>query len=190
MTPSRMILTGAAGLLTAMGLVAVGGTAAATSGNWAAVSLAAGPSSGASASNSPGTPPPGDNKVFFASCHLARLAGAAPIERGEPGYRRGLDRDHDGVACERDSDGDGRDDDGDDDGKKGRDGSDGDDGKDGKDGKDGRNGRDGVNASTGSNSRTGQIVGSYDIDLDPPATGDGFSQIGSDDVPYGSVATG
>jgi hypothetical protein len=186
MTPSRTIMTGALGLLTAMGLVAVGGTAAATNGNWAAVSLAAGPSSGASASNSPGAPPPG-NGVFFASCRLARLAGAAPIERDEPGYRRGLDRDLDGVACERDSNGDGRDDNDDDDGSDGRDGRDGSDGDDGKDGKDGSDGDNGSNGSTG---RTGQIVGSYDVDLDPPARNDGFSQIGSDDIPFGSVATG
>ena len=125
--------------------------------------------------------------MFFASCHLARLAGAAPIDRGEPGYRRGLDSDHDGVACERDSNGDGRDDDDDDDDRKGSDGDDGDDGKDGSDGDDGQDGKDGRN---GSNGRTGQIVGSYDLDTDPPASNDGFSSIGSDDVPYGSVATG
>ncbi|WP_444543648.1 excalibur calcium-binding domain-containing protein [Nocardia aobensis] len=28
-------------------------------------------------------------------------AGAAPLHGGEPGYRPGLDRDGDGVACER-----------------------------------------------------------------------------------------
>jgi hypothetical protein len=30
----------------------------------------------------------------------ARAAGAAPLRVGEPGYRSGLDRDSDGVACE------------------------------------------------------------------------------------------
>ena len=30
----------------------------------------------------------------------ARAAGAAPIHRGEPGYRAELDRDDDGIACE------------------------------------------------------------------------------------------
>jgi beta-N-acetylhexosaminidase len=38
--------------------------------------------------------------VYYANCDQARAAGAAPIQRGEPGYRLGLDRDHDGIACE------------------------------------------------------------------------------------------
>lgn len=38
--------------------------------------------------------------VYFANCDAARAAGAAPIPRGEPGYRPALDRDNDGVACE------------------------------------------------------------------------------------------
>jgi hypothetical protein len=29
-----------------------------------------------------------------------RAAGKAPLYRGDPGYRAGLDRDDDGVACE------------------------------------------------------------------------------------------
>lgn len=44
------------------------------------------------------TAPPAD--VYYASCDEARAAGAAPIYRGQPGYRRALDRDNDGVACE------------------------------------------------------------------------------------------
>lgn len=38
--------------------------------------------------------------VYFADCDSARAAGAAPMRRGEPGYRLGLDRNRDGVACE------------------------------------------------------------------------------------------
>jgi hypothetical protein len=38
--------------------------------------------------------------VYYASCAEAKRAGAAPLHRGEPGYRKGLDRDGDGVACE------------------------------------------------------------------------------------------
>jgi hypothetical protein len=38
--------------------------------------------------------------VFFPDCETAWLFGAAPMERDEPGYRRELDRDRDGVACE------------------------------------------------------------------------------------------
>ena len=39
-------------------------------------------------------------EVQYASCAEARAAGAAPMRVGEPGYRLGLDRDRDGVACE------------------------------------------------------------------------------------------
>jgi hypothetical protein len=38
--------------------------------------------------------------VYYKNCTAARAAGAAPIYRGEPGYRAGLDRDNDGIACE------------------------------------------------------------------------------------------
>jgi hypothetical protein len=38
--------------------------------------------------------------AYFPNCSAARAAGAAPIARGEPGYRAPLDRDGDGVACE------------------------------------------------------------------------------------------
>lgn len=38
--------------------------------------------------------------VYYPNCTAAREAGAAPIYRGEPGYRSGLDRDNDGIACE------------------------------------------------------------------------------------------
>ncbi|WP_246136079.1 excalibur calcium-binding domain-containing protein [Knoellia locipacati] len=38
--------------------------------------------------------------AYYANCAAARAAGAAPLYRGEPGYRSGLDRDNDGVACE------------------------------------------------------------------------------------------
>ncbi len=37
----------------------------------------------------------------YANCDAVRAAGKAPLRRGEPGYRSGLDRDGDGVACER-----------------------------------------------------------------------------------------
>lgn len=38
--------------------------------------------------------------VYYANCSEVRAAGAAPLYLGEPGYRTGLDRDLDGVACE------------------------------------------------------------------------------------------
>jgi hypothetical protein len=42
----------------------------------------------------PGSP------VYYPNCDAARAAGAAPIYRGQPGYRPALDRDDDGIACE------------------------------------------------------------------------------------------
>ncbi|WP_410607371.1 excalibur calcium-binding domain-containing protein [Amycolatopsis sp. lyj-109] len=41
------------------------------------------------------------HSAYYANCSAAKAAGAAPLYRGEPGYRSGLDRDGDGVACER-----------------------------------------------------------------------------------------
>jgi hypothetical protein len=38
--------------------------------------------------------------VYYKNCSEARAAGAAPIYQGQPGYRPGLDRDGDGIACE------------------------------------------------------------------------------------------
>ncbi|HEX4863858.1 MAG TPA: thermonuclease family protein, partial [Acidimicrobiales bacterium] len=38
--------------------------------------------------------------VYFRNCSEARAAGAAPLRRGGPGYRDGLDGDRDGMACE------------------------------------------------------------------------------------------
>lgn len=38
--------------------------------------------------------------VYYKNCDAVRAAGAAPILRGEPGYRKALDRDGDGVGCE------------------------------------------------------------------------------------------
>ncbi|MGO1385388.1 MAG: GmrSD restriction endonuclease domain-containing protein [Arachnia sp.] len=61
----------------------------------------------------PGTPPASSvepstpvaeteptHDVHYENCTAAREAGAAPLLRGEPGYRSGMDGDDDGVACE------------------------------------------------------------------------------------------
>ncbi|OBJ24840.1 deoxyribonuclease [Mycobacterium colombiense] len=49
----------------------------------------------------PLAPLPGSGSpVYYPNCKAARAAGAAPIYAGQPGYRPGLDRDGDGVACE------------------------------------------------------------------------------------------
>ncbi len=41
-----------------------------------------------------------EGDVYYRNCDAARAAGAAPIRRGQPGYRPALDRDNDGWACE------------------------------------------------------------------------------------------
>lgn len=41
------------------------------------------------------------NEVFYPNCTAARAAGAAPIKKGQPGYSTKLDRDGDGVACDK-----------------------------------------------------------------------------------------
>lgn len=38
--------------------------------------------------------------VYYYNCDAARAAGAAPLLRGQPGYRPQMDGDNDGVACE------------------------------------------------------------------------------------------
>ena len=38
--------------------------------------------------------------VYYPDCKAAKGARAAPLYAGQPGYRRGLDRDDDGIACE------------------------------------------------------------------------------------------
>jgi Excalibur calcium-binding domain len=48
----------------------------------------------------PPTSTPANSTVYYANCAAARAAGAAPLHRGQPGYRAALDRDNDGVACE------------------------------------------------------------------------------------------
>ena len=45
-------------------------------------------------------PEPKQEITYYDNCTAARAAGAAPLYRGEPGYRPGLDRDKDGIACE------------------------------------------------------------------------------------------
>ena len=41
-----------------------------------------------------------EDSVYYAGCYDVRAAGAAPLYRGDPGYRSGMDGDNDGVACE------------------------------------------------------------------------------------------
>jgi endonuclease G len=66
-----------------------------------AVGVAAAPSAHAAPSTT--TPSPGPttgSNVYYPNCKAACAAGAAPIYKGQPGYRPQLDRDNDGIACE------------------------------------------------------------------------------------------
>jgi hypothetical protein len=38
--------------------------------------------------------------VYYKNCDAAQAAGAAPLHRGDPGFRDALDGDNDGVACD------------------------------------------------------------------------------------------
>lgn len=42
-----------------------------------------------------------DGSAYYKNCDAVREAGKAPLHRGDPGYRKGLDRDGDGIACEK-----------------------------------------------------------------------------------------
>ena len=41
-----------------------------------------------------------EQSVYYTRCDAVRAAGKAPLYRGSPGYRRGMDSDGDGIACE------------------------------------------------------------------------------------------
>lgn len=47
------------------------------------------------------SPPARSSGGAYANCAAARAAGGAPVRRGDPGYGPHLDRDGDGVGCER-----------------------------------------------------------------------------------------
>jgi hypothetical protein len=44
---------------------------------------------------------PAPATAYYANCAAAKAAGAAPLRRGQPGYSSSLDRDGDGIACEK-----------------------------------------------------------------------------------------
>lgn len=47
------------------------------------------------------TPTSASVQVVYSNCAEVRAAGKAPLHRGDPGYSEELDRNGDGVACER-----------------------------------------------------------------------------------------
>lgn len=78
------------------------GDSGASSGG-AGASGASGASGGSDSSGGSGygTGRSSGGSAYYPNCAAARAAGVAPLYRGQPGYRPGLDRDNDGVACER-----------------------------------------------------------------------------------------
>ncbi|MFF2570994.1 excalibur calcium-binding domain-containing protein [Streptomyces sp. NPDC058084] len=46
------------------------------------------------------SPPASSAEVYYENCDAVRAAGAAPLLRGQRGYRAALDRDGDGMACD------------------------------------------------------------------------------------------
>jgi hypothetical protein len=44
---------------------------------------------------------PGQESVVFQNCAEARAAGKTPLHRGDPGYSEKLDKNGDGIACEK-----------------------------------------------------------------------------------------
>ena len=47
------------------------------------------------------SPQPAPSELNFSSCKEARAAGYSHMRRGEPGYASHLDRDGDGIACDK-----------------------------------------------------------------------------------------
>ena len=60
----------------------------------AAATASASPNSGESTQSTT------SSDVYYPNCTAARQAGVTPILAGQAGYRAGLDRDGDGIACE------------------------------------------------------------------------------------------
>ncbi|MFE6051339.1 excalibur calcium-binding domain-containing protein [Kitasatospora sp. NPDC056446] len=73
-----------------------GGTSGGSSGT-----TTGGTSGGSSGGASGGEGGSGGGSAYYKNCTEVKAAGKAPLHRGDPGYRAGLDRDNDGVACER-----------------------------------------------------------------------------------------
>lgn len=57
------------------------------------------PAAPAPAAPAPAAPAPA--AVYYANCTAARQAGAAPVYAGTPGYGKHLDRDGDGIGCDK-----------------------------------------------------------------------------------------
>lgn len=56
---------------------------------------------GPTAAHTQSVKPSAAEEIYYKNCSEAYAAGVFNIKRGEPGYRSALDRDKDGVACEK-----------------------------------------------------------------------------------------
>ncbi|MBB4740565.1 hypothetical protein BJY16_004024 [Actinoplanes octamycinicus] len=72
----------------------------------------------------PSPKPTTTKPVYYANCDAVAAAGLDEIRKGQPGFRKALDRDGDGVACEADDDEPADDDTGDEGGDTGGGGTD------------------------------------------------------------------
>ncbi|WP_411375701.1 excalibur calcium-binding domain-containing protein [Arthrobacter sp. MPF02] len=59
------------------------------------------PAAPAPAAPAPAPAAPAPAAVYYANCTAARAAGAAPVYAGTPGYGKHLDRDGDGIGCDK-----------------------------------------------------------------------------------------
>lgn len=89
---------GAASADTTLHLVSPGGTCPAAPGTrrYAEVTQTPAPPK---AEETSGTG--GGGSAHYKNCAAAKAAGAAPIRKGQPGYRSALDKDGDGIACDK-----------------------------------------------------------------------------------------
>jgi len=73
-------------------------TATPAAGLAATTPAAANTAAATTAAQAPASASAGD--PYYKNCAAARAAGAAPLHRGQPGYREQMDGDGDGIACE------------------------------------------------------------------------------------------
>lgn len=59
------------------------------------------PAAPAAPAPAPAPVAPAPAAVYYANCTAARAAGAAPVYAGTPGYGKHLDRDGDGIGCDK-----------------------------------------------------------------------------------------
>ncbi|MEH0845931.1 excalibur calcium-binding domain-containing protein [Micromonospora sp. CPCC 205711] len=64
------------------------------------VSLAPSPSPSLARTVSPSPSPKPSPSIYYADCDAVADAGISALEKGEPGYRKALDRNGDGIACD------------------------------------------------------------------------------------------